>query len=225
MKLDVMVLTLFLGVITSAISLANPGPGMANCEFDAQYHCRVAWNLAQDPRTLYQIERFEPILQEWQVEEYDVESRGLSADHATPGHLYRVVGCNVGSSDRADAEQDCVSTTATWAPVVPDSVDKIPDMVFDHQGAGMRINKSNKLRTQILQLNVYLLARDLGPVDVSGFPRMAKVTWVAETTGEMIWDNVSAVYNALIDQALGIPTDPGPENTAGYRHDEDHVDH
>lgn len=222
MKFSLRVLLLTTFIYAPFAYSMEPGLGDSICFVDSDMNCRIAWDLSREPRTFYRLERFEPLLQEWAIEQNDVDASGIAHDPAKPGHIYRVLGCNV---DGNGVETDCISTTVTWSPVIPTSADRIPERIFNYEGTPMRINKRMKLRTQTLQLNVYLMSRDLGPIDVSAFPRMAKVTWVARTTDEMIWDNVSAVYNGMIDLALGIPTDPGPLNPrVGYRHDEDHMD-
>lgn len=196
-----------IGAITlttwSAALCMEPEPGQLACAIDeAANECRVKWNMTADPRSSYRVERFDPKQKAWFVEQEATSDYGTSDAAAKPGSLYRVVGCN---------GLDCVSTSVYWIPVVPSSADAIPERIRKHDGNYTSVSKGLPLRTQILQYNVYLFARDFEAIDLGEMPDMTPPPPLPATVTDMIHDNVYPNYMGYKLSALGTTPKPLPE--------------
>lgn len=183
----------------------EPGPGQLACVLDeAANECHVKWNMTDDPRSSYRLERFDPKQNIWSMVQEAASDYGTSDAAAKPGSLYRVVGCN---------DLDCVSTSVYWVPVIATSTDAIPERIQKHDGSFMAVSKGLPLRTQILQYNVYLFVRDFEAIDIGDMPDMTPPPSLPATVPDMIHDNVYPNYMGYKLSALGTPPKPlpGPE--------------
>lgn len=144
------------------VSLGDALPleaGAARCDLDSNEArgCSIRWDLSATPRSSYVIQWLSPKSGRWEP----VFERRFWSPHETggwvsTGRLYRVLGC-----DDRSALRSCVSTTAFWAPEIPPA-DRMPDSVSiaeaDGRSVVAAISRDADRYTQVMQLNVYLLA-------------------------------------------------------------------
>ena len=173
--------------------------GSAQCDpaLDDSTGCRIRWDLSAQPRVNYVVQWLNPESGDWDnLRGRSSNAPNGSAGRVASGRLYRVLGCN-GQA----LKENCVSTTAFWAPVVPDPSD-IPSSVPVYSGPG-RIDQTliapaASTHTRVMQLNVYLLADVLGRASTAELPPMTEPLEPG-TPGDLAHDvhhNVYASYEA-----------------------------
>ena len=153
-------------------AVAMPLAGQTGCSVDRSgKKCHFSWNLAATPNNIYVIQKFKPRKNDWKDVSFATDPYSHSDSNLEEGFLYRVLAC----SSKKDRD-NCTSSTVYWVPVIPDSVDEIPDVVADpHGGLDMNIAKNLEIVAQTLQLNGYLLrnAMTYAGVGASSLPEMS----------------------------------------------------
>src|SRR5262245_24565529 len=142
----------------AADSNSNDAPvvaGAATCMRDSERGpCYLSWTLPAHMWSQVFIERFDTDSDSWiAVGELHAGSRGRTPEPVAGGSLYRVSAC-YGSS----AAGACIHTSVHWVPLLPASVDEIPERVDTPDGA-LVIPKNNPLRNQTQEYNVFLVAK------------------------------------------------------------------
>ena len=190
----------------ASVSLAA-GPaiesGAAACSLDQATNtsCNLRWDLSTTPRSTYAVQWLNPETGQWEdaIGQRFVSPYAASGD-LPAGRLYRVLGC-----DEFGRKWNCISTSAHWAPVMPAAED-IPDFVDIRVAGGIAqqsaISKDAHHYTQVMQLNVYLLADVIGRAPLAVLPRMSAPPEPGKP-GDMAHDvhhNVYAAYEAARKQ-------------------------
>ena len=212
--------------IYASNALSNgPSPGEIVCEMGRTDGCQLVWDIKEHQKSGYQVERFDARLNAWTIEQNDVSASGMLDYPVVPGYLYRVLGCDL--DKRGGAQEDCVSSTVFWAPVIPESADQIPEFVYDASGESYLVFKDARLSTQILQYNIYLLFREIKHLDISAFPKMTEPPGRPETIAEKVHDNVFIHYDDQQRGQLGLPIfERSPANpNVGSPHPDGHEFH
>ncbi len=181
--------------------------GTAACDrYVAGEQCRVTWDFARTPRAYYWVQRLDPETGRWgnlDASYTDVAFRSIRPQPVAAGHLYRVLACN-----DPPANQDCVSSTVLWAPVVPrneEEARQIPEIVTMTRPDGIverfQVSKSMDTQFQALQYNVYLLARSLGRTRPQDLPEMTRPPDISQGDRRAISDTdrvLNEVYAAYL---------------------------
>ncbi len=153
-------------------AVAMPLAGQTGCSVDRSgKKCHFSWNQAATPNTIYVIQKFRHRKNDWKDVSFATDPYSSLDSDLEEGFLYRVLACS-SKKDR----NNCTSSTVYWVPIIPASVDKIPDVVADpHGGLDMNISKNLGIITQTLQLNGYLLRNVMiyAGVGVSSLPEMS----------------------------------------------------
>ena len=175
------------------------GSGTARCDpADRDIsQCTIRWDLSATPRASYSVQWLNPATGAWEpLFKHRFDSPHQHGGHVDVGKLYRVLGCSDGAM-----RKNCVSTTAHWASVVL-PVDKIPDSVrIGDSGDDVQVaavSKDAEAYTQVMQLNVYLLADVLKRASEASLPPMIPPAEPG-TPGDMAHDvhhNVHVMYEA-----------------------------
>lgn len=131
--------------------------------------CYLTWSLPAQPNATAVVERFETSSQSWEPVQIDLlQDRSGTKDSVSGGGLYRASSC--GSNKNQSV---CNRSKAVWVPVLPDSVNDIPDKVVANNGGTMLITKPDSLASQTLIYNIYLMAKLLSDTDdVTKLPAM-----------------------------------------------------
>lgn len=199
MKTTITVSVLALLLPLSLVRAGGPalGGGTALCAPDGadKAVCDLRWGLSAMPRALYIVEWLNPETGEWEAAiGRPYTSPYHSARGMPAGRLYRVLGC-----DDVGRKGNCVSTTAFWAPVML-KASKMPASVAirtrDGEVQNAQVSKAARVYTQIMQLNVSMLADVLGRAATADLPPMSAPPEPG-TPGDMAHDvhhNVYAVY-------------------------------
>lgn len=210
-------------VLVLVTALVDPAHGQvsgaATCDSAAPGDsCKLSWNLSQTPRAFYWAQQLDPDSGAWRnLEERptDTASRSARSEPVEGGYLYRVLACN----DSARTT-DCVGSTLIWAPVIPrgeKAAESIPERVEFSRPDGtlmrFRVDKNQSLLHQVVQFNVYQLARTLSRARIDELPEMTAPPAMSPNSGEytdidVVHANVYAAYTA----ERGSPITPPPSS-------------
>jgi hypothetical protein len=197
---------------TFRVSLGDALPleaGAVRCDpsVDEARRCDIRWDLSATPRSAYAVQWLSPDTGRWEpVFKRRFWSPHEMAGPVSTGKLYRVLGC-----DDRRMEQNCVSTTVFWAPVITD-VDQIPDSVSVTAPDGTTeiaaISRDGDTYTRLMQFNVYMLANLLGRAPDAILPPM-NAPAEPGVPGDLAHDvhhNVHTTYeSARSDRMLRLP--------------------
>ncbi|MEM7281368.1 MAG: hypothetical protein AAF438_07050 [Pseudomonadota bacterium] len=155
---------------------------------DQSQRCGLQWENMSEPRRAYVIERFRPggylgnsvfgpvaaeldsVGETWTALTEPLKSLDSLAENTVDGgYLYRLLACH-----NYEKRERCVASRVHWVPLLFDSTDDIPSVVYDRSLEGYAVARDTPIWVQEIQYNVYLLIQTLDYAGGVSLPPMSR---------------------------------------------------
>jgi hypothetical protein len=145
--------------------------------------CRIAWEFSsQTSRNTFWVERLELDEEEYgwiTISGPHDDNPGALPVVAEGGYLYRVASCSQGARERTE---DCVISTAIWAPVLYENLESIPEKVELRDGSQVFVNHTASSEEvwpelQTIEYNLALISRLTSFVKIDDLPQLTQLSF------------------------------------------------